>query len=462
VARLRVGSRSAKWVTLASVGVREEGTEQVERAVNVTATESKLSGLRGRLRSALRPPDQLDRTTWSLLGTLTLIAATAGFQGSLPTVLMTYVAEYYGASKSQQTGALAIIRLDILLTVVFVRLADRVGRSRVIVICAGIGPILTSCCALMNSLPQFVTMQVLSRSFVTATAILASIFVVEHLPATSRGWGAGWLVGSAALGSAIAQGATVIAGRSANGWRWPFLLPVLTLPILFRLKRRVIETPRFQTASARSEAHDVSLSSAFRTHGRRLLTLAVVAGFVGLQNNASRQVRSDYLRTQRGFNGDELALFGVLTNAPGLFGVLVGSLVSDRKHRKVIVCLGLLAVAVGDFGVFSAHGTAIWLWAMFGALIGAAALPGLSILTSELFPTTIRSTASGLTTMAARVFGLLGLVLVSFTVDRYAGGNQGPIIRVLSISLVLAVIVLWFATPETARKELEELNPQDA
>ena len=89
-------------------------------------------------------------------------------------------------------------------------------------------------------------------------------------------------------------------------------------------------------------------------------------------------------------------------------------------------------------------------------------MPGLGILAAELFPTAIRSTANGFTSFATRVFGFIGLLVVSLTADRYFGGDEGKVVSTLSISLVLAVIVLWVATPETARKELEELNPEDS
>ena len=195
---------------------------------------------------------------------------------------------------------------------------------------------------------------------------------------------------------------------------------------------------------------------------RRLASVALLVGLIALQSNPARQLRSDFLRSQRGFDGDQLALFGLLTNAPGIFGVILGTLVSDRRSRRIVISVALLALAVGDAGIYRSHGSAIWLWAMLASLLGAAALPGLGILAAELFPTAIRSTANGFTSFATRVFGFIGLLVVSLTADRYFGGDEGKVVSTLSISLVLAVIVLWVATPETARKELEELNPEDS
>ena len=432
-----------------------------------------------RAKNLLAPPEPIGRAGWMLLASLFSVAAGAGYQGSLPSVLMTFVADSFGSTNRQQSQALAVIRLDIVLTLVLVRAADRVGRRRMVLLCATLGPILTSLCALTTSLAQFVAMQILSRAFVTAVAILVSVTVVEHLPAACRAWGAGCMVAAAALGSAVVQGASTVADRSADGWRYAFLLPLLSLPVLLFARRGVTESRRFvqltkaRSSNARSNTdtshgpadHDESLDlptfTALRQHGRRLASVALLVGLIALQSNPARQLRSDFLRSERGFSGTQLTLFGLLTNAPGVFGVVLGTVVSDRRSRRIVISIALLALAAGDAGMYRSHGSAIWVWAMCGSLLGAAALPGLGILAAELFPTAIRSTANGFTSLATRVFGSIGLLIVSFSADRYFGGNQGTVISALSFSLVLAVIVLWVATPETSRKELEELNPDD-
>ncbi len=432
-----------------------------------------------RATNLLAPPEPIGRSGWILLASLFSVAAGAGYQGSLPSVLMTFVADSFGATNRQQSQALAFIRLDIVLTLVLVRAADRIGRRRMVLLCATLGPILTSLCALTTSLTQFIAMQILSRAFVTAVAILISVTVVEHLPAACRAWGAGCMVAAAALGSAVVQGASSIADRSPGGWRYAFMLPLVSLPVLLFARRGMTESRRFvQLAKARSANalvnadtqhgppdHDESLDlptfAALRQHGRRLASVALLVGLIALQSNPARQLRSDFLRSERDFSGNQLTLFGLLTNAPGVFGVVLGTVVSDRRSRRIVISIALLALAAGDAGIYRSHGSAIWVWAMFGSLLGAAALPGLGILAAELFPTAIRSTANGFTSLATRVFGSIGLLIVSFSSDRYFGGNQGTVISTLSFSLVLAVIVLWVATPETSRKELEELNPDD-
>ena len=372
---------------------------------------------------------------------------------------MTYVAEDFGASDRQQTTALAVIRLDIILTLVLVRAADRYGRRRMLLTCATIGPVLTSICAGTNSLASFTAMQILSRAFVTAVAILVTVIVVEEMPARSRAWAGGCMVSAAALGSGLVQGAASIADRSSGAWRWPFLVPLLSLPVLLVAQRGIHETERFTRVD---EELRIPTLNALRTHRRRLLAVGAIVGLIAFQANPARQLRNDYLRTERGFTGNQLTLFGVLTNAPGVLGVIAGSVLGDRRGRRVLISIGLLCVAAGDFGIYRSHGNAIWAWSVFGALFGSAALPALAILTAELMPTQVRSTANGFTGLAARLCGFVGLITVSFTADRFADGNEAHIVSWFSASLILAVAVLWRTTPETSQRELEELNPEDA
>ena len=420
---------------------------------------------RERTTKAFRPPEPIGLSGRTLLLCLGVIATTAGYQGSLPTVVMTYAADQFGATDPQQNTALALIRLDIFFTLVIVRAADRVGRRKMLLVCATAGPVLTAVCALSTSLVMFTVLQIISRSFVTAVAILITVMVVEEMPARSRAWAGGCMVACAAIGSGVVQGGSAVADSSAGAWRLPFLLPLLSLPVLVFVRRHLSETGRFRR-HADAELADSELRlptmAAFARHRRRLLAVALLVGLIAFQSNPSRQLRNDYLRNQRGFTGNELSMFGILTNAPGVFGVVFGSLVGDRRSRRIVISVGLLCIGIADFGVYRSHGSAIWAWSIFGALFGAAALPALAILTAELVPTAIRSTANGFTTFASRLFGFVGLLSAAYLADHVANGNEGAVVSVYSFSLVLAVILLWLTTPETSRRELEELNPVDA
>jgi MFS family permease len=78
----------------------------------------------------------------------------------------------------------------------------------------------------------------------------------------------------------------------------------------------------------------------------------------------------------------------------------------------------------------------------------------------ELFPTGNRATSSFLITVAALLGGSVGLVAGGMLVD--SDWSYGTVmLSFAAISLVVSVLILAFY-PETANKDLEDLNPQDA
>jgi MFS family permease len=155
-----------------------------------------------------------------------------------------------------------------------------------------------------------------------------------------------------------------------------------------------------------------------------------------------------------------IALFTLLTVTPsGLGLVLGGRLADDHGRRKVAafcVPVGAALLAVS----FATTSFLMWGSAMLGGVIAATAYPAMAVYRGELFPTRSRTTASFLVTVSALLGGSIGLVVGGSLVD--SGWSYGSVmILFASVGIVVAGLV-WFFYPETAHRELEELNPQDA
>jgi MFS family permease len=86
-------------------------------------------------------------------------------------------------------------------------------------------------------------------------------------------------------------------------------------------------------------------------------------------------------------------------------------------------------------------------------------IPALGVYRPELFPTGLRGRASGIIQAVTLAGSATGLVLVGTLVDRWDSYVR-PIALVALGPLLLAVLVLT-KFPETARRELEDLNPED-
>ena len=97
--------------------------------------------------------------------------------------------------------------------------------------------------------------------------------------------------------------------------------------------------------------------------------------------------------------------------------------------------------------------------AIAAALIGAIAVPALAVYGPELFPTHQRGSANGGLQIVSVLGSSVGLLLVGWLSSVF--DSIGTAMAVAAIGPVILLFVVWFAFPETARIELEELNPGD-
>ena len=92
-------------------------------------------------------------------------------------------------------------------------------------------------------------------------------------------------------------------------------------------------------------------------------------------------------------------------------------------------------------------------------MLAGLTVPVINVYRPELFPTSLRGRASGLIEVIAVSGSALGLLVTGRLADRW-GSYAHPIAMLAIPSLTVAVLML-VAFPETARRSLEDLNPED-
>jgi len=122
------------------------------------------------------------------------------------------------------------------------------------------------------------------------------------------------------------------------------------------------------------------------------------------------------------------------------------------------MAVALILNAVGIAGFY--HTSGGWIvasWALMMACgVGVDVLFG--ALGSELFPTSYRSTASGVRAAVGTVAGSAGLWLEGWLFPP-AGGHAEAITWMLGLAWIAPVVILLLL-PETARREFEEIAPE--
>jgi MFS family permease len=408
-----------------------------------------------------RVPDIEPRLV-SLLGLVSLALFFESYDMSMLTSALRYIASDLGMTEGELGGYLGTIRLGALPAFFLVPFADRIGRRRVFlvtVIGTSIGTLLT---AFTQTPLQFVAAQMFTRAFLLAGAAVAVVIITEEFPAEHRGWAIGMLGALSACGHGL--GAVLFAQieRLPYGWRALYAIGVLPLLLLPMFRRGVTETHRF----TKQRAHHgdapvewyqplVRLAAAYPT---RAGAMGVVALLLGVGEVSVFQYSGYFVQTAHGWAPGQYSLMVLLGGGVGIIGNIVAGRLGDRIGRRRTGMLFLGAFPI--FAILFYNGPSWVLPVAFACIVFSQTAGGTIVraLSTELFPTSQRGTASGWVTLMQTLGWALGLWLVGL-------GTHGPgdLARMTSLASfgVLASATALLLLPETHRRELETISSED-
>ena len=241
------------------------------------------------------------------------------------------------------------------------------------------------------------------------------------------------------------------AGLAVWGWRIVFAIALVWLVVAFDLKRLLPETRRFITAI--EHPHESSIQF------NRIALITSVA-FIGSLFVATASIfQNEYLKDVRGFPAWQIAVFTTITAAPASIGLIIGGRLADARGRRLLAAsmipLGTALVVTS----FAVAGMGMWIAAAGGSVLIALAYPAMAVYRAELFPTQRRGRAASIITASSLMGGSIGLIAGGIMVDH--GLSYGNMMAILAIGPLLVGLIVLVSYPETAHRELEELNPQD-
>lgn len=397
-------------------------------------------------------PDRLSAHQSTVVAVMCLFHVIGGILFSFLTNVLTFIAADLGdGSAGEQSVVLAVARLGVVLTIVVMAAADRIGRRRVAVWSAGVAVGLTVLGGLAPNLAVLTVLQTLARSLAIAAMLSSDTLSVEELPAGSRAAAQGLGALSYGLGSGIVILTLPLADLDTNGWRFVFLVALVCVPLLWIAARHLPESHRFVTRH-RYEG------TARRMNPRRFVFVGALLLLLNVFVAPASQLQNDFLRTDQGFAGSRITLFIAVTSIPGLFGILLGGRMADRRGRRVVIVPGFVATAVFGAAFFATDGVPMWIAAALAAGLGSLSIPALGVLAPEMFPTARRGTARGALSAVATAGSVMGLLGAGTLVDHLGYGSAFTWLALAP----LTAAVLALRVPETSGLELEALNEERA
>ena len=400
------------------------------------------------------PPDRLDARQTQLLGLLAAASLLTAFVNTLFTQTVAFVADDFGVGDWGRGIAGTVVRVGIILSFPAAFLADRIGRRRVVVVLAWAAPCVAAVGAIAPNFATVVATQALGRPLGLALDLLIAVIAAEEMPRNSRAYAVSILAMANGLGAGVAVVALPLADIGESGWRFIYLLSFVWLAVAVDITRRLPETRRFEWHMA-----DTSADSSPPLQRRRLATQMAVAFFGNLLLSPASFFQNSFLKDERGFSAGMVAVFTLVTATPAVVGLVIGGRMADNRGRRrlAVVCAPVGGLLIASSFVW--HGPPMWIGGIAGAIVAATAYPPLAVYRTELFPTANRGRAAYLILASALIGGSMSLLLTGALVDN--GVDYGTVMMALVIGPLMVSAIVWRTYPETAHRELEDLNPED-
>ena len=389
----------------------------------------------------------------TILWLLALACVPATYANTLFTQTVAYAAQDFAISEQGQGIGAAIIRWGVVISLPLAALADRIGRRQLIIFCAFGAPIITALGGLAPSFAILVATQTLGRPLALVLTILIGIVATEEMSRESRAWAISVLAIAAGFGAGFALAALPLADLGADSWRYIYAISLAWVVIAIILLRKLPETTRF---TERKETH---LDSATHIDKTRLATQSLVAIFGNIFIAASSVFQVRYLRDVRDYSAAMVTAFTLVTGTPASIGLLIGGRVADARGRRMLSAVTFPLGTILLTAAFSTSGQTMWLASVSGGICLGLAYPAMAVYRGEMFPTLHRSFASSVIMTASLIGGSVGLVGAGYALNRDL--SYSTVMSWLSLGPIVAGILVYATFPESAHRELEELNPED-
>ncbi|MEU7303811.1 MFS transporter [Streptomyces sp. NPDC007206] len=373
------------------------------------------------------------------------------------------------------------------------RLADRVGRVKVIAVCIAVSSLCNLALTLCTSPAPFMAARFVQGLAIGGEVPVAATFIAEITRTHQRGrfvllyelvFPAG-LTACALLASWLVP---------LFGWRWMFGLAAIPGVLCLVVARYVPESPRWLADHGRHEqALDTmaaiekkvekitggplpepvpSAPVTHRTAGKgglrellsgryRKRTLVVgVLWFAGyFVNYGITSWLPTIYRTHFQLGLSTALGYSTVTSCAGLVGCLAVALTVDRagRRRTLIWSLGASAAVLLLLGLLSAgSATGVLIWTSLGSVFLFGANICLYLYTPELFPTRMRALGSSVGGALNRVGVILGPIVVGAV---YADGALGTVFVTLAVVALAGSVMAAAGAEETSGQRLEDVAP---
>jgi MFS family permease len=332
---------------------------------------------------------------------------------------------------------------------IFGVVADKLGRTRALNLSILLYSVFTFACGFAQNVWQFAAFRVLLGIGMGGEWASGATLVSETWPEKHRGKALGIMQSCWAIGYGLAAIVVAIV-LPRFGWRAVFFVGII--PALFTLWiRRSVREPEMWTRRAaqppRSGAFPWKLAFFLAA-----MNAATMFAWWGLNLWVPSYLSLPSTQGGVGLSTETMAMFVVAMQVGMWFGYVTFGFISDALGRRPTY-IGYLVIAALLVWIYGMVREPLLLLVLgpFVAFFGTGYFSGFGAVASEIFPTSIRATALGVTYNSGRLLSAVAPYIVGSMAQRR---GFGPAFTLTAFAF-LAAALFWIGIPETRGRKMQ-------
>jgi MFS transporter, AAHS family, benzoate transport protein len=352
----------------------------------------------------------------------------------------------------------AIARAGAIPALILALLADRSDRRRMLLFTVFGFALASLATAYVQTPMQYAYAQALSRLFTSADEVICVVILVEAARPSVRGWLIGLLGVASGLGDGLASLAYGFSGSVPGEWRGLFLVGAAAGGMLL-LWRVLVRHAHAREAAPTRLKFNAAMKTLGEDYRSRLIAICAVFALLSFPYSATLSLMSKHLQDVYDYSRGGVAALFIGAGAIAILGNAIAGVCADRVGRKATYSAAFLVSAAGFVAFYlggATYAPYAWTVALFTAFMAHVIV---SVYAAELFPEPVRATARSIAELSGVVGLTLGLLLEGVLFGVF--GSHALAIVWLWPAALLSIPVMLFLLPETARRELSEIAPDN-
>ncbi|HVC45179.1 MAG TPA: MFS transporter [Candidatus Binataceae bacterium] len=374
------------------------------------------------------PGSQSARAARPIVAAIVLLLIYQGYTLSVAGIASPWIARSFHLDQPALARLFAWMSVSAFGSMLLARLADHIGRRRIILASLILAPIFSLGSAMAPNPWEFAIFQVLISALLGGSVSSATVMLAEELPVDRRSTGQAFAAAASAIGGVLGYIVIPFLLKWGYSWQWLFAPSVAGIALVPSVARMLPKQNRWARVASTGSVEASHFYDIFHPlYRRRATTLLTCAAFDTMAGTAVNGWLYFEAVSILGLSPEKASMLVVLGMGVGMLGFPIGAWTAERFGRVPTVVyaggaawLGALAFYWEPSGVSYPF---LWLavaYCWFKILSGVMTV-GANSAATELFPAALRTTMVGWQMITGAVFSMLAQALIAALIGPLGG-----------------------------------------